>query len=117
MHKRPLLTYIALAYLWTWVTVLPLLLQKRGLVDLGLPDAWEAVGAFGPLVAAWLGLRRTEGPARPAAFWRSLTNWRLGGRAWSLPRCPRTAAGCGGHRRRRAGWWCGAPGKERSAKG
>ena len=84
MHKRPLLTYIALAYLWTWVTVLPLLLQKRGLVDLGLPDAWEAVGAFGPLVAAWLVVRRTEGAAGLAAFWRSLTNWRLGAGAWSL---------------------------------
>ena len=76
--KRPLLTYIGLAYLWTWVTILPLLLQKRGVVELGLPDAWEAVGAFGPFVAAWLVIRRTEGPAGLAAFWRSLTNWRLG---------------------------------------
>jgi len=84
MHRRPLLTYIALAYLWTWVTVLPLLLQKRGFVDLGLPDAWEAVGAFGPFLAAWLVLRRTEGAAGLAAFWHSLTHWRLGAGAWAL---------------------------------
>lgn len=84
MQRRPLLTYIALAYLWTWVTVLPLLLQKRGVVDLGLPDAWEAVGAFGPFIAAWLVIRRTAGAAGLGAFWRSLTNWRLGGGAWAL---------------------------------
>lgn len=44
MRTRPILAYLLLAYGWTWITVLPLLLQKRGVVDLGLPDAWEAVG-------------------------------------------------------------------------
>ncbi len=78
MHKRPLLAWIGLAYLWTWVTVLPLLLQKRGLVALGLPDTWEAVGAFGPFVAAYLMIRRTGGTPGLAAFWRGLTNWRVG---------------------------------------
>ena len=84
MRKRPLLAWIGLAYLWTWVTVLPLLLQKRGLIELGLPDAWEAVGAFGPFVAAYLVIWRTEGPPGLAVFWRSLTNWRVGGGALAL---------------------------------
>ncbi len=84
MRKHPVLAYIGLAYLWTWVTVLPLLLQKRGVVELGLPDAWEAVGAFGPFVAAWLVAGRTGGAAGRAVFWRSLTSWRLGGGAWAL---------------------------------
>ncbi len=82
MHPRPLLTYIILAYLWTWVTALPLLLQRRGLVDLGLPDGWEeageVVGAFGPLVAAVFVIRRTEGPAALQLFWRALGHWRVG---------------------------------------
>jgi membrane protease YdiL (CAAX protease family) len=84
MHKRALLWYIGLAYLWTWVTTLPLLLQKRGFLDLGLPDAWEAVGAFGPFVAAYLVIRRTEGSAGLARFWRSLTDWRVGRVAMAL---------------------------------
>lgn len=54
MRAHPLLAFVVLAYGWTWVTVLPLLLQRRGLVQLNLPEAWEAVGAFGPLVAAWV---------------------------------------------------------------
>lgn len=84
MTKRPLLAYIGLAYLWTWVTVLPLLLQKRGLVDFGLSDAWEVVGAFGPFVAAWVVIRRTEGFVGLVDFWRNLTSWRLGAGAWTL---------------------------------
>jgi uncharacterized protein len=82
--KRPLLTYIGLAYLWTWVTILPLLLQKRGVVELGLPDAWEAVGAFGPFLAAYFVIWRTEGTGGLTAFWRGLANWRQGSRAWAL---------------------------------
>lgn len=84
MKQRPLLAYIGLAYLWTWVTVLPLLLQKRGFVELGLPDAWEAIGAFGPFVAAVLVIRRSEGRAALAAFWQNLFNWRVGGGALAL---------------------------------
>jgi len=84
MEKRPLLAYVGLAYLWTWVTILPLALQKRGLLELGLPDAWEAVGAFGPFLAAWVVIRRTEGAAGLAGFWRSLTSWRVGGPALAL---------------------------------
>ncbi|TFG86863.1 MAG: CPBP family intramembrane metalloprotease [Chromatiales bacterium] len=84
MHKRPLLAYIGFAYLWTWVTILPLLLQKRGILALGLPDAWESVGAFGPFVAAYLVIRRTEGSAGLVRFFRGLTHWRVGGGALSL---------------------------------
>jgi membrane protease YdiL (CAAX protease family) len=84
MQKRPLLAYIALAYLWTWVTVLPLLLQRRGIADLGLPEAWEAVGAFGPCLAAWLVIRRTEGAAGLSAFRHGLSRWRVGGGVMAL---------------------------------
>jgi len=84
MRKHPLLAYIGLAYLWTWVTILPLLLQRRGVLDLGLPEAWEAVGAFGPFFAAWLVIRRTEGAAGLSAFWRGLFHWRVGGAAAAL---------------------------------
>ena len=84
MQRHPLLAYISFAYLWTLSTTLPLLLQKRGLLNLGLPDAWEAVGAFGPLVAAYLVIRRTEGPPRLRAFWHNLWNRRVGGGGFAL---------------------------------
>jgi membrane protease YdiL (CAAX protease family) len=84
IRKYPLLSYTVVAYLWTWLTILPLLLQKRGLADFGLPDAWEAIGAFGPFIAAWLVLRCAEGQAGLAAFWQGLRRWPLGGAGWAL---------------------------------
>jgi membrane protease YdiL (CAAX protease family) len=84
IRKHPLFSYVVLAYLWTWLTILPLLLQKRGLADFGLPDAWEAIGAFGPFIAAWLVLRCTEGQAGLASFWQALRHWRLGRTGWAL---------------------------------
>lgn len=84
MKRHPLLAYIAVAWLWTWVTILPLLLQKRGLVDFGLPDAWEVIGAFGPCIAACVVLRHTEGRGGLAALWQGLNRWRLGAAGWAL---------------------------------
>lgn len=84
IRKHPLLSYTAVAYLWTWLTILPLLLQKRGLADFGLPDAWEAIGAFGPFIAACLVLRYPEGQGGLAAFWQGLRHWRLGASGWAL---------------------------------
>jgi membrane protease YdiL (CAAX protease family) len=63
------------AYVWTWVTTLPLLLANRGLVDWRIPGEWEGVGAFGPFVAA-LVLLRAEGSDARHRFWQSLTRWR-----------------------------------------
>ena len=84
MRKHPLLSYMAVAWLWTWVTILPLLLQKRGVIDFGLPDAWEAIGAFGPFIAAGVVLRYTEGHDGLVSFWRGLRHWRLGATGWAL---------------------------------
>jgi membrane protease YdiL (CAAX protease family) len=74
MKKYPLLSLIGLAWAWTWITQLPLLLQKRGFAEFGLPDASEAVGAFGPFVAAVLVMRAAD-PARRAEFWSSFRRW------------------------------------------
>jgi membrane protease YdiL (CAAX protease family) len=84
LKRHPLPGYVVVAYGWTWLTILPLLLQKRGLADFGLPDAWEAIGAFGPFIAAWLVLHRSEGEGGLAAFWQGLRRWRLGAAGWAL---------------------------------
>lgn len=55
---------------------MPWLLQQRGWVAFGLPESWQAVGAFGPAVAACLVIRRTAGAPGLAVLWRSLTIWR-----------------------------------------
>jgi membrane protease YdiL (CAAX protease family) len=64
-----------IAYAWTWLTTLPLLLSNRGIVDWQVPGEWEGLGALGPLVAA-LVMLRAEGPEARRRFWQSLTAWR-----------------------------------------
>jgi membrane protease YdiL (CAAX protease family) len=66
------LAFGLLAYGWTWVTVLPLLLVARGVVDWQLPGELEGLGAFGPLFAAVV-LTAREGPEARRRWWASLT--------------------------------------------
>ena len=75
LRTRPIAAFILLAYGSTWLLMLPLLLQRRGLVSLGLPEAYEAVAAFGPCFAASCVLRAN--PHRPwlAPFIESLRRW------------------------------------------
>lgn len=74
MKSRPVLAFLLIAYGWTWLLALPLLAQRRGVLDLGLPEAWEAVTAFGPLVAALV----VGGAAGRRAILASLRHWRVG---------------------------------------
>ncbi|MBL8225641.1 MAG: CPBP family intramembrane metalloprotease [Chromatiales bacterium] len=70
-----ILKFGLMAYAWTWVTTLPLLLSNRGIVDWQVPGEWEGLGALGPLVAA-LVMLGAEGPEARRRFWQSLTRWR-----------------------------------------
>jgi membrane protease YdiL (CAAX protease family) len=69
-----ILKFGLIAYAWTWVTTLPLLLSNRGIVDWQVPGEWEGLGALGPLVAA-LVMLGSEGPEARRRFWQSLTGW------------------------------------------
>lgn len=70
-----ILKFGLIAYGWTWVTTLPLLLAGRGVVDWQIPGEWEGLGALGPFVAALVMLAGEE-PAARQRFWTSLTRWR-----------------------------------------
>jgi uncharacterized protein len=79
LHQRPLFAFVAIAYGFTWLVMLPLLLQRFGHLPLAWPSEWEAVAAFGPLLAAWLVLR-----AAPAAAGRwGLAEFRAAFGRWS----------------------------------
>lgn len=71
LKSRPLLSFVLLAYGFTWALMLPLLLSRRGLVAWGWPSWWEAVVAFGPFVAAWLVLRAAGSAAALQRWWAS----------------------------------------------
>lgn len=54
LRRYPLVAYFAIAYAVTWALLLPLALSARGLLSVRLPPAWHALGAVGPLSAAFL---------------------------------------------------------------
>lgn len=77
INRFPLLAYFGLAYALTWSLAVPLLLSKRGVIDLHVPHGLEAVAAFGPCAAALIVLGVTQGRAGIAALGRSLQRWRV----------------------------------------
>lgn len=78
MKSRPVLWFLLLAYGWTWFVALPLLVQRRGWFELGLPEAWEGLAAFGPFLAALLVASATAGSKAAEALLGSLRHWRVG---------------------------------------
>ena len=78
VQRYPLVSFYALAYAITWTIAMPLLLSRRGLIDLEVSHALEPVAAFGPFVAAMLVARAMAGRDGPRAILRSLGHWRVG---------------------------------------
>lgn len=83
-QRRPLLAFVLLAYGATWLVMLPLLLQRRGVIPAVLPDAWEALAAFGPCLAAWWVLRANPDQPWRAEWLASLRRWPRAAHGWWL---------------------------------
>lgn len=78
MRRAPVTAYVLLAYLFTWSIGLPLLATRRGWADLALSHYWEAVSAFGPLLAALLVARVAGGATQLRELLHSMRHWRVG---------------------------------------
>lgn len=83
MKRQPLVAYFLLAFLGTWVTIVPLLLSQRGFGLLVLPDPLLLLTFFlatytGPFAAALIVTRVTTGKAGLRQLLRSIVQWRVG---------------------------------------
>jgi len=78
LRRHPLFGFFAIAYAFTWALGVPLLLSKRGLIGIQVPDLLEPVAAFGPFVAALVVLRAVHGSDGQRALLQSLRRWRVG---------------------------------------
>ena len=77
LTRQPLLSYFLLAYFYTWVIEVPMLLAARGYVDLHMPLALEALASFGPFAAALTVVHFTQGRTAIRRLLVSLTDWRV----------------------------------------
>jgi len=77
IKKYPFLSYLLLAYAFTWSFAVPLALSKRGILSADLPHALEMIAAFGPFVAALLVAKALDGAAGISRILKGLTQWRV----------------------------------------
>jgi membrane protease YdiL (CAAX protease family) len=80
LARSPVLGFALVAYVFTWGLTLPLLAARRGWIDGSPGEGWEAVAAFGPLVAALAVSWSLAGAHGVAEILRGMTRWRAGAR-------------------------------------
>ena len=81
MAQYPLLSYVIMAYAFSWIMTVPFILWEWGNLpgDKGLYALVFAVKAYvGPFLAAYIMLRITEGKEGVQRLWRSIRQWREG---------------------------------------
>jgi hypothetical protein len=89
LARHPLLFYFLIAYAFSWLAWLPLVLSEDGadlLLSFSTPigfDASLAIASFGPTVAAFIMAGITEGRAGIHRLLRKIVLWRVGLR-WYL---------------------------------
>lgn len=81
-RRHPLAAYFVLAFAITWLLVAPLVAQGVGLIS-GVPPGWHALGAMGPMTAAFVVAGMEGGGAGARDILTRLTRWRVGA-GWFL---------------------------------
>lgn len=83
MKKYPLTAYFVITYAISWAIAIPLAARALGILDLPLPFAIHYLIPFGPMLAAIIVTRATEGPAGLRALFARMIRWRVGA-GWIL---------------------------------
>ena len=78
IKAHPLITYFTLAYAISWIIVLPLVASVQGFIDIPVPFALHYVNDYGPLLAAIVTTRITDGAKGPRELFRQMIRWRVG---------------------------------------
>jgi membrane protease YdiL (CAAX protease family) len=84
IRGRPVMAFVALAFLLSWAAWLPLLAGAQGWTDTKPSQALHLLGGLGPAVAAVVVLCCTEGRSGVRRLGRQLRAWRGRGRAWAF---------------------------------
>ncbi len=79
--NKLLLTFFTLSYAFGWCVFVPLALQAQGLLG-GLPAWLHLLGAYGPLLAAFITALAFEGLDGVRCLLAQLTRWRIGWMWW-----------------------------------
>ena len=83
MKRHPLVSYFTLAYVLTWILVIPIVLSQRGLKFFNLREplllAMFMLSTFsGPLPAALIVTTVVDGKSGRQQLWWRMLQWRVG---------------------------------------
>jgi len=76
IRRHPLVAFFLCAYGISWMLWAPLWLPALGVHGLPVLPYHHALGALGPIGAAFLVSAVTQGPAGPRDLWRGMVAWR-----------------------------------------
>ncbi len=83
IRKHPLAAFFALAFLTTWISILPLVLAAQNPVGFRVSEQWHFLGALGPLAAAIIVAAVAEGKRGIEDLLGRMMRWRAGA-GWFL---------------------------------
>lgn len=78
VKRHEVIAYSILAYVVSWVLVAPLVTDGLGLTSWHISTLWHALGALGPLVAAFVVTTLVSGRAGVRQLVASMGRWRVG---------------------------------------
>jgi uncharacterized protein len=76
--RHPGVGYLGLAIIITWTLLLPAALGANGLIGWTPPEIWHALGALGPVLAAYLVIAALEGRPGLRRWLGEQAKWRVG---------------------------------------
>jgi membrane protease YdiL (CAAX protease family) len=76
--KHSLVAYFVLAYAITWIIHIPLALSAQGLLDVTLAPSLHFLGAYGPMLAAFIVTGMTFGIPGLRGLLGQMSRWRVG---------------------------------------
>lgn len=77
IKRHPLVAYFILAYAITWLLVIPLIASAQGLLDIRISPICHFVGAFGPILAAFIVTGITGRVTGIREFTGRMLRWRV----------------------------------------
>ncbi len=78
IKKYSLATYFVLAFLITWILILPLALSAQNLLHFKISEHWHFLGALGPIGAAFIVTTMADGKVGISEFLERMARWKVG---------------------------------------
>jgi membrane protease YdiL (CAAX protease family) len=77
LKRNPLVSYFALAILFSWAIYIPLVFVRQGWTEAKIPYSIHYLASFGPALAALIMTALTSGKAGLQELWSRITRWRV----------------------------------------